>query len=68
MRHRFLVCTSATVIAAAASLWLAVATATAQAPAYRAPRTADGRPDLNGIWQTLTKCACAKPGSRSNTA
>jgi hypothetical protein len=27
---------------------------TAQAPAtYRAPRTADGRPDLNGIWQAL---------------
>jgi len=23
----------------------------AQAPAYRAPRTGDGRPDLNGIWQ-----------------
>jgi hypothetical protein len=30
--------------------------ATQQAPAataYRAPRTADGRPDLNGIWQAL---------------
>src|SRR5713226_9466026 len=25
----------------------------AQAPAYRAPRTADGKPNLNGIWQTL---------------
>src|SRR6266850_1178922 len=25
----------------------------AQAPAYRAPRTADGRPNLNGIWQAL---------------
>jgi hypothetical protein len=24
-----------------------------QAAAYRAPRTADGRPDLNGIWQAL---------------
>jgi hypothetical protein len=23
------------------------------APAYRAPRTGDGRPDLNGIWQAL---------------
>src|SRR6187455_2290860 len=24
-----------------------------QAPAYRAPRAADGHPDLNGIWQAL---------------
>jgi hypothetical protein len=24
-----------------------------QAPAYRAPRTADGKPNLNGIWQAL---------------
>ena len=23
-------------------------------PAYKAPRTADGRPDLNGIWQSFT--------------
>jgi hypothetical protein len=26
-----------------------------QAPAYRAPRGADGRPDLNGIWQALNE-------------
>jgi hypothetical protein len=25
----------------------------AQTPAYRAPRTADGKPNLNGIWQAL---------------
>src|SRR6202165_4792302 len=25
----------------------------AQTPAYRAPRTADGKPNLNGIWQPL---------------
>jgi hypothetical protein len=25
----------------------------AQAPAYRAPRTADGQPNLNGIWQAM---------------
>jgi hypothetical protein len=29
------------------------AQASAQAPAYRAPRTKDGKPDLNGIWQAL---------------
>jgi len=34
-------------------LWLAVTTATAQAPAYRAPRTKDAKPNLNGIWQAL---------------
>jgi len=33
---------------------LAQAPATAPFPAYRAPRTADGRPDLNGIWQSFT--------------
>ena len=26
----------------------------AQAPAYKAPRTADGKPNLNGIWQAMT--------------
>src|ERR1700753_1073041 len=25
------------------------------APAYRAPRTADGHPDLNGIWQAMNE-------------
>src|SRR5580765_3966537 len=25
----------------------------AQAPAYRAPRTKDGKPNLNGIWQAV---------------
>src|SRR5580658_3803714 len=34
-------------------LFLAVGPATRQAPTYQAPRTADGRPDLNGIWQAL---------------
>jgi hypothetical protein len=36
-----------------ASLCLAVTTASGQAPAYRAPRTGDGKPNLNGIWQAL---------------
>jgi hypothetical protein len=29
--------------------------AKAQTPAYRAPRTADGKPNLNGIWQALNE-------------
>jgi hypothetical protein len=32
---------------------LAVLTAGAQTQAYRAPRTADGKPNLNGIWQAM---------------
>src|SRR5229473_2591996 len=34
-------------------LSLATLPAAAQAPTYRAPRTADGKPNLNGIWQAL---------------
>src|SRR6059058_2897527 len=33
----------------------APAAAPAQAQAYRAPRTADGRANLNGIWQALNE-------------
>src|SRR3954463_13708417 len=30
-------------------------TAAGQPPAYRAPRTGDGKPNLNGIWQALNE-------------
>jgi len=40
-------------VAAAGVLTLAATSAAGQAPAYRAPRTADSKPDLNGIWQAL---------------
>src|SRR5688572_8800764 len=36
---------------AALLLTATYSTAQAQAPAYRAPRTADGKPNLSGIWQ-----------------
>src|SRR5688500_5443052 len=49
------VSTGAAAVAIAAGLVLTVS-AQGQAPAgqnYRAPRTADGRPDLQGIWQAM---------------
>src|SRR5262249_4816238 len=38
---------------AAVIVLLAAVLAVAQTPAYRAPRTTDGKPNLNGIWQAL---------------
>ena len=35
------------------ALCLAATPAASQVPGYRAPRTGDGRPNLNGIWQAL---------------
>ena len=36
-----------------ATLWTGVPPVAGQAAAYRAPRAAGGRPDLNGVWQAL---------------
>jgi hypothetical protein len=52
MRNRLVISTVATVLTSA-GLALAVATVTAQTPTYRAPRTPDGKPNLNGIWQAI---------------
>src|SRR5215510_14958269 len=51
MPNRFLV--RVTVVAMTACLGLAVALVNAQAPAYRAPRAPDGKPNLGGIWQAI---------------
>src|SRR5262245_18539465 len=40
-------------LAVAVVFLLAGVPGAAQAPVYRAPRTADGKPNLNGIWQAL---------------
>jgi hypothetical protein len=38
-----------------ASVWLAVTAVAGQAPTYRAPRTKDGKPNLNGVWQAVNE-------------
>jgi len=57
MPHRFLIATFTalllTVAIAMAQAPQAPAARPAAAPAYRAPRTADGKPNLNGIWQGI---------------
>ena len=40
---------------ATVAMFTLVAPASGQVPAYRAPRTADGKPNLNGIWQALNE-------------
>ena len=54
MRYRVRTLTTAAA-AVAAGLILAMTPVVGQAPAYRAPRAADGKPNLNGIWQALNE-------------
>ena len=51
MRRRF----RSLIILILGALAAAAGSAPAQTPAYRAQRTADGNPDLNGIWQALNE-------------
>jgi|RhiMethySRZTD1v2_1073278.scaffolds.fasta_scaffold106248_2 hypothetical protein len=46
--------TAATVIAMIAALQIGATPASSQSDVYKAPRTADGKPNLNGIWQALS--------------
>jgi len=41
------------VVIVGACIAVAVVLVSAQAPSYRAPRTADGKPNFNGIWQAI---------------
>jgi hypothetical protein len=43
----------AAIAVVAAVLWMQVPPSAGQSQPYRAPRAADGKPDLNGIWQAL---------------
>jgi hypothetical protein len=42
-------------LSAIAVVWLATLPGSGQARAYRAPRTTDGKPNLNGIYQAITE-------------
>ena len=42
-------------VAALTVFLLAAASASGQSGAARAPRTGDGRPNLNGIWQAMNE-------------
>jgi len=60
MRNRFLIATSAALLMAVAVTMAQAPQApaagrAAAAPAYRAPRTPDGKPNLNGIWQAINE-------------
>src|SRR3954470_19364441 len=52
MRFRARALLTGTALAVAAAAVIPVA---GQAPAYRAPRTTDGKPNLNGIWQAINE-------------
>jgi hypothetical protein len=57
MRYRFAAAVVTTITASVAAGFLLAGSPVAgqgQAPAYKAARTADGKPNLNGIWQANT--------------
>src|SRR5216684_3371965 len=55
-------------VLAGAALALAVIHVAGQTPTYRAPRTPDGKPDLNGIWQSLNEANYDLEGHTARSA
>jgi hypothetical protein len=55
MRGSMSINISKTMKVGVAAIVLAAIPLAAQAPAYRAPRAPGGKPDLNGIWQTMNE-------------
>src|SRR2546422_635100 len=55
MRNRFRRSMIVTVVMVAVLSWAAMPAAGQARGAYRAPRTADGKPNLNGIWQAINE-------------
>ena len=53
MRRRLTAITIAAAAVVIAAFWLGATPTFSQARAYRAPRTADGKPNLNGTWQAM---------------
>jgi hypothetical protein len=44
-------------VAAGGALWLSMPVVSGQASTYKAPRTTDGHPNLNGIWQAISEAS-----------
>ena len=60
MSHRFLVAASSSIVLVALMLSTTISVA-GQSPAYRAPRTPDGQPDLQGFWTNTTYTPLQRP-------
>ncbi|HEY5619906.1 MAG TPA: hypothetical protein VIK60_18335 [Vicinamibacterales bacterium] len=60
MNHRFLVVGSGLIVLVAL-MWSATIPVAGQARAYRAPRTPDGQPDLQGFWTNTTYTPLQRP-------